>query len=158
VLNAGSCPRPARPNSAQPVRPEAGLGRFREVERGRATWLRTMALPLFERPNHRPAFFARSDLKCNTAIFVCRIISDGDRRNGERAERHDNRRYAVEPDHAPTERAKPILTSMVRAIMDVDREGFRVMVLAASVIALRLGLVTPVSARRTGLLPVPTRP
>jgi len=70
-----------------------------------------------------------SDLKCNTAIFVCRIISDGDRRNGERAERHDNRRYAVEPDHAPTERAKPILTPIVRAIMDVDREGFDTMVL-----------------------------
>jgi hypothetical protein len=123
-----------------------------------------MALPLFERPNHRPAFLRpdhvckMSDLKCNTAIFVCRIISDGDRRNGERAERHDNRRYAVEPDHAPTERAKPILTPIVRAIMDVDREGFGVMVLAASVIALGLGLVAPVSARGTGLLPVPTRP
>ena len=79
--------------------------------------------------------------------------------NGERAERHDNRRYAVEPDHAPTERAKPILTPIVRAIMDVDREGFGVMVLAASVIALfDFGLVAPVSARGTGLLPVPTRP
>lgn len=123
-----------------------------------------MALPLFERPNHRPAFlrpdhvYKMSDLKCNTAIFVCRIISDGDRRNGERAKRHDNTRYAVERDHAPTERAKPILTLIARAIMDVDREGFGVMVLTASVIALRLGLVTPVSARTTRLLPVPTRP
>ena len=98
-----------------------------------------------------------SDLKCNRAIFVCRLISDGDRRNGERAERHDHRRYAEEPDQAPTERAKPILTPIVRAIMDVDREGFGVMVLAASVTALRLGLVTPMSARRIGLLPVPTR-
>jgi hypothetical protein len=120
-----------------------------------------MALPLFERPNHRPAFlrpdhvYKMSDLKCNTAIFVCRIISDGDRRNGER---HDHRRDAEEPDHAPTERAKPILTPIVRAIMEVDREGFGAMVLAASVTALRLGPVTPVSARRTGLLPVPTRP
>ena len=76
------------------------------------------------------------------------------RRNGERAERHDHRRYTEAPDHALTERAKPILTPIVRAIMDVDREGFGVMVLAASVIA----LVTPVSARRTGLLPVLTRP
>jgi hypothetical protein len=66
------------------------------------------------------------------------------RRNGERAERHDHRRYAEAPDHALTERAKPILTLIVRAISDVDREGFDLMVLAASVIALRLGLVTPV--------------
>jgi hypothetical protein len=116
--------------------------------------------PCFDRPNHWPAFlrpdhvYKMRDLKCNTAIFVCRIISDGDRRNAERAERHDHRRYAEELDHAPIERAKPILMPIVRAIMDVDREGFGVMVLAASAIA----LVTPVSARRTGLLPVPTRP
>ena len=51
------------------------------------------------------------------------------RRNGERAERHDHRRYTEAPDHALTERAKPILTPIVRAIMDVDREGFDTMVL-----------------------------
>jgi hypothetical protein len=79
------------------------------------------------------------------------------RRNGERAERHDHRRYTEAPDHALTERAKPILTLIVRPISDVDREGFDLMVLAASVIALRLGLVTPVRGRRTELPPVPTR-
>jgi hypothetical protein len=60
VLNAGSCPRPAWPNPAQPVRPEAGLGRFREVERGRTTWLRTMATPPYSSGQTIGAhFFAR---------------------------------------------------------------------------------------------------
>jgi len=96
--------------------------------------------PCSTEPNHRPAFFRpdrvykMDDLKCNTAIFVCRIIPDGDRRNGKRAERHEHRQYAEEPDHVPTGRAKPILTPIVRAIMDVDREGFGAMVLRCDLV------------------------
>ena len=36
--------------------------------------------------------------------------------------------------HAPTGRAKPILTPIVRAIMDVDREGFGAMVLRCDLV------------------------
>lgn len=73
------------------------------------------------------------------------------------------RRYAEEPEHASLERADP--KAAAEGCHNVDRTGtqtiptligsaeeFGATVLAASVIAPRLGLVTPLSAGRTSLL------
>jgi hypothetical protein len=75
------------------------------------------------------------------------------------------RRYAEEPDHASIERADPKADADREGCHNVDRTGtqtiptligsaeeFGATVLAASVIAPRLGLVTPLSAGRTSLL------